>query len=141
MKNQAFQSEDVAEVFAGYGKDLHAPLQQLRQLIFQVAKKTDGVGKLQETLKWGQVSYLTPSSKSGTTIRIGEEKTGGYALYVNCRSTLVQDWRERYPSLKYQENRSIIFSADEELPREVLSHCIAMALTYHLRKKRKVLPK
>ena len=33
---------------------------QIRGLIFDVAKDhTDGVGRLEETLKWGEPSYLT----------------------------------------------------------------------------------
>ncbi len=134
-KNPPFESEDVEAVFNSYSENLRAPLLQVRQLILQVAKTTDGVGQLQEILKWGQVSYLTPKTKSGTTIRIGEKGQSQYALFVNCKSSLVEDWRTRYPTLKYEGNRAIILSADEKLPKETIEHCIAMALTYHLRKK------
>ncbi|VAW24015.1 hypothetical protein MNBD_ALPHA11-2400 [hydrothermal vent metagenome] len=130
-----FENADVEAVFNSYSENLQAPLLQVRQLILQVAKTTDGVGQLQETLKWGQVSYLTPITKSGTTIRIGEKGKSDIALFVNCKSSLVEDWRTRYPTLRYEGNRAIILSADEELPKETIGHCIAMALTYHLRKK------
>jgi len=33
-------------------------------LIFQTGKGHQGVGALQETLKWGQPSYLTPETKA-----------------------------------------------------------------------------
>ncbi len=135
MGRQAFQHPDVEAVFAGYRENLRVPLARLRQLIFEVAEQTDGVGELEETLKWGQVSYLTPVTKSGTTIRIDQRGKSQYALFVNCKSSLIDDWRQRYPALEYEGNRSIVFNAGEELPREILSHCIAMALTYHLRKK------
>jgi len=39
-------------------------------MIFDVAKKTPGVGKLEEDLRWGQPSYLTLETGSGSTIRI-----------------------------------------------------------------------
>ncbi|MCF6327689.1 MAG: DUF1801 domain-containing protein [Devosiaceae bacterium] len=135
IKNPPFENDDVEAVFNSYSEKLQAPLLQLRQLILQVAKTTDGVGQLQETLKWGQVSYLTPATKSGTTIRIGEKGERDIALFVNCKSSLVEDWRTRYPTLKYEGNRAIILSVNEEFPEEAIGHCIAMALTYHLRKK------
>jgi hypothetical protein len=47
---------------------------QLRMHILDAASETEGVGELEETLKWGQPSYLTKKPKSGRTIRIGREK-------------------------------------------------------------------
>ena len=35
----------------------------LRQLIFETAAATEVVGELEETLKWGEPSYLTPKTK------------------------------------------------------------------------------
>ncbi len=135
LNNPPFENEDVEAVFNSYSKNLRAPLLKVRALIIQAAQKTDGVGQVQETLKWGQVSYLTPKTKSGTTIRIGEKGQSQYALFVNCKSSLVEDWRTRYPTLKYEGNRAIILNVDEDFPKETIEHCIAMALTYHLRKK------
>jgi hypothetical protein len=34
-------------------------------MIFDVARQTKGVGKLQETLKWGEPAYVTAESGSG----------------------------------------------------------------------------
>ena len=60
--------------------------------------KTAGVGKLTETLKWGQPSYLTEETGSGTTVRIDRLKAGdGYAIYFHCQSGLVGQFRELYP--------------------------------------------
>lgn len=134
-----FQSSDVEAVFAAYPADLRASVMALRGLIFEVAGATDGVGRIEETLKWGQPSYLTPETKSGTTIRIDKDNThgGDYALYVNCKSSLVADWRERYPALNFGGDRSVHFSAGDALPEEEMRHCIAMALSYHKRKRMK----
>lgn len=135
-----FQSSDVEAVFAAYSAELRASLMALRALIFEVAGAMDGVGRIEETLKWGQPSYLTPETKSGTTIRIDKDSTrdGDYALYVNCKSSLVADWRERYPALNFGGDRSVHFRAGDALPEEEMRHCIAMALSYHKRKKMKV---
>ncbi len=112
----------------------------LRQLIFDTAAATEGVGKLEETLKWGEPSYLTMESKSGTTIRINMKKSqsGQYAMYFNCQTTLVATFRQLYPSeFTYEGNRAILFHEDDEIPVKELGNCISMALTYHRNKKRK----
>ena len=110
----------------------------LRRLIFDTAKTTKGVGALEEALKWGQPSYLTTESKSGSTIRIDQVKAeaGGYAVYFHCQTDLVETFRELYPELRYGGNRSILLDAGEKLPEAALRHCIALALTYHARKRK-----
>jgi hypothetical protein len=127
----------VDAVFSAYPRPVQARLLALRRLIFDTAKSTKGVGALEEALKWGQPSYLTPESKSGSTIRIDQLKTqaGGYAVYFHCQTDLVETFRELYPELRYGGNRSILLDAGEKLPEAALRHCIALALTYHARKK------
>jgi hypothetical protein len=77
----------VDAVFGAYPKPLKARLLALRRLILDTAAATKGVGELQETLKWGQPSYLTAATKSGSTIRIDRLKASAnqYALYFHCR--------------------------------------------------------
>src|SRR3954465_10661154 len=72
-----FADPAVAAVFAAYPVVLRKRLMVLRALVLDVAAKTGGVGRLTETLKWGQPSYLTPETKSGTTVRIDRLKAGG----------------------------------------------------------------
>ena len=133
-----FQDTEVASTFAAYPPGLRAKLLHLRSLIFDTARSTQGVGALQETLKWGQPSYLTAESKSGTTIRIDRAGSGPdrYAMYVHCQTNLVTTFRDLYPdSLNCDGNRAVVFDLDDEVPEEILRHCIALALTYHLRKR------
>jgi len=135
-----FENAEVAAVFAAYPTALKTKLMFLRQLIFEVASQTDGVGALEETLKWGQPSYLTKASKSGSLIRIDQIKshTGKYAMYFHCQTTLVDTFKEMYRStFEFGGNRSIIFSAEDAVPVKELRHCISMALTYHLHKQSK----
>ncbi len=138
MPNKPFENEDVAAAFATYPPRLREKLLALRALIFDVAQ-AEQVGRIEETLKWGQPSYLTPETKSGTTVRIDRDKSsdGGYALYVNCQTSLVEDWRTHYPQLRFGGNRSVHFSSDDAIPMDAIRHCIAMALTYHRRKSAK----
>lgn len=128
---------EVQTVFDQYSSAIRDKLQSVRYLIYEVASEIEAVGELEETLKWGQPSYLPSKTKSGTTIRIDQVKDypDNFALYVNCQTTLIDTFRSRYPELIYEGNRAIIFSIDEELPIDTLRECIGMILTYHLRKK------
>ena len=128
----------VETVFEAYPNPVRAKLLALRRLIFDTARTTEGVGALEETLKWGQPSYLTTESKSGSTIRIDQvkAKAGRYAVYFQCQTDLVETFRELYPDLRYGGNRSILLDAAEKLPEQALRHCIALALTYHARKRK-----
>ena len=129
-------ASQVDQVFAAYPKPLRAKLRALRKLILTTAAATEGVGALEETLKWGQPSFLT-KSKSGTTIRIARHGDKHYALFVNCQTDLIATFRERYPrQLKFEGNRAIVFALDKDLPQDAVRHCIALALTYHVRKRR-----
>jgi Domain of unknown function (DU1801) len=129
---------EVAAAFSSYPTRMRTKLLALRKLILDTAKATDGVGALEETLKWGQVSYLTSASKSGSTIRIDQVKSepDRYALYFHCQTNLVETFREIYPKLNYGGNRSILLDATEQLPKDALRHCIGLALTYHRNKAR-----
>ena len=134
-----FSDPEVGAVFSAYPKPVKARLLALRRLIFNTAGATKGVGVLQETLKWGQPSYLTAETRSGSTIRIDRVKSAAnqYAIYFHCQTDLVATFRELYPSeLRYGGNRSILLDAAEKLPASALRHCVALALTYHLNKRK-----
>ncbi len=47
------ENPEVAAIFKGYPKEIQAKIVFLRQLIFDVASTTNGVGESEETLKWG----------------------------------------------------------------------------------------
>ena len=61
---------------------------------------------------------------------------GQVALYFHCQTELVATFRELYPELNYGGNRSILLNADDKLPEAELRHCVGLALTYHLRKRK-----
>ena len=110
----------------------------LRGLIYSVADTNDDIGAIIETLKWGQPAYLPKRAGRGTTIRIDALKNSvdRYAMYFHCQTSLVVDFRERYGDLfAYETNRALLFSTGRKPPEKALRHCIALALTYHLRSK------
>ena len=65
----------MAAVIEAYPAPVRRKLEAVRRLILDTARKTEGVGALEEALKWGQVSYLTSESKSGSTVRIDRVKS------------------------------------------------------------------
>jgi hypothetical protein len=106
----------VARVFNRYPKKMKQKLMKLRELIFDVAVKTKSVGKLEETLKWGEPAYLTSESKSGSLIRIDVKKSdpSKYAMYFHCQTNLVDSFRTLFPDLfSYEKNRAIVFEENE----------------------------
>ena len=128
---------DVARVLASYAPPLRRKLLALRQLVLDTAAATPGVGEIGETLKWGEPAYLTSASKSGSTIRLGPVKSSPsqYALYFNCKTTLVDTFRTLFPQeLRYDGNRAIVLDSAGAVPRDALAFCIQAALIYHRRK-------
>lgn len=134
--SQGFADPEVEKVFASYAPEMRSHLMRLRALIMMTASETPNTGQLVETLKWGQPSYLTEKPKTGTTVRIDRDNShdGDYALFVPCTTTLIPEWRERYPELSFGGTRSVHFRLGAPLPEAALGHCIAMAMTYHQRK-------
>ena len=132
-----FADPAVAAVFEAYSPALRKRLLALRELVFDVAARTAGVGPLTETLKWGQPSYLTEATRSGSTVRIDRLKKGdGYAIYFHCQSGLVSTFRVLYPeTFRFDGKRALLFEPGERLPVRALSHCIGLALTHQVRKK------
>lgn len=132
-----FQNETVQAVFETYPPHIHNKLMQLRQLVFDVASEHKAIGQLEETLKWGQPSYLTTQTKSGSTLRIDRANKQGsqVAMYFICSTSLVDSFRQRFTNLTYEGDRAIIFDMDEDIPAEDVKECIYMTLTYHLQKK------
>jgi hypothetical protein len=132
-----FAEKAVASVFKAYPAEVRGKLMALRALMFETAAATEGVGPLTETLKWGQPSYLTQETGSGSTVRIDRLKKGdGYAIYFHCQSGLVGQFKAIYPdTFRYDGKRAIVFEMKDRVPDRALAHCIGLALTHHLRKK------
>ena len=132
-----FQNPAVAQVFEAYPHDIRKKLLALRELIFVTARSTKGVGKLEETLKWGEPAYVTSQSKSGSTVRIDwkKAKPSQYAIYFNCQTNLIKTFKTLFPKeLRFEGSRAITLALAGPLPVEALSFCVSAALTYHLPK-------
>jgi len=105
----------------------------LRRLIYQVAGDIQGLARLEECLKWGQPSYLTRPKGMGTTIRIGQPKTGGFAIYVHCQTKVIASFAEAFPGMdRIEGNRAVLFHDESEIDAGRHGQLIHHALTYHL---------
>ncbi len=136
-----FTNPIVRRTFEAYPTPMRRKLMALRELIFVTAAKTDGVGELEETLKWNEPAYLTTQSGSGSTIRIDwkPKRPNEYAMYFNCQTTLVETFRTLFPNdFKFEGNRALVFQAADTVPKDALAFCIAAALTYHRNAQRKL---
>lgn len=128
---------DVQAVLDSYPPEVKSKLLHIRQLIFDTAASLEDTGELEETLKWGEISYLTPETKSGSTIRMGwkEASKEQYSIYFKCTANLVPAFREKFPEkFNFSGNRSIDFNLREKIQTKELKQCIALALTYHRNK-------
>ena len=137
---RAPRSAEVAAVFAGYPPAPRRRLLALRALILDTAAETPGVGELEESLRWGEPAYLTSASKSGSTIRIAWKPAAPkqYAIYFHCQTNLVGTFRRLFPDkFRFEGSRAISFDANARVPTKELARCIALALTYKQRGRRK----
>jgi len=119
----------VQRKFETYPANISILLHNLRGLILNVAKQ-EGISDITETLKWGEPSYI---STIGSTIRFDwkAKYPDRYYLYFNCKTSLIETFREVYGNtFSYEGNRAIVFNTSQILPLKELSHCISMSLRY-----------
>ena len=129
MKN--IKNSKVFNKFQSYPKAIRQKLMRLRQLIFEVALEIEKIGDLEETLKWGEPSYVT---QGGSTVRIDwkESSPEKYGMYFNCNTKLVGTFKEIYSGkFTFEGNRAIVFHRKERIPTKELKQCIALSLQYH----------
>lgn len=121
----------VTLVFNKYPDHVRKKLLLLRRIIIETAEEIPEIKELEETLKWGEPSYLV---KNGSTIRIDWKKKtpNQYAMYFKCTSRLVPTFKAIYGSLfSFEGNRAIYFKMDVNVPESALKKCITAALMYH----------
>ena len=131
-----FKSSEVAAKFDTYPTGARRALLELRELIFTVAESTPEAGEIEETLKWGEPAYLTKNG-AGSTIRIDwkQKSPEQYAMYFNCKTTLIETFRTLFPQdFSFVGNRAFVFRIGSLPHRDALRFCVAASLTYHAKK-------
>ncbi len=125
----------VESVFNSYPETVKKQMRYLRKLVIDTASEIAMLEKMEETLKWGEPSYVT---KHGSTLRMDwKEKTPNqYALYFKCTSKLVPSFKKLFKDkFNFEKDRAIVFELNDDIPETELKQCITMALTYHKVKK------
>ena len=133
-----FARPDIARVFESYPASMRRRLLRLRGLIFDTAARL-GVGRVEETLRWGEPAYVTTTG-SGSTIRIDRRRQNPrqYAMYFHCRTSLVDTFRIAFPdTFTFEGNRAIVFDEGDRVPVRELAVCIETALSYHRKTSRR----
>jgi hypothetical protein len=118
-------------VFTNYPDFVRDKMQFLRELVVETAEEISDLFVLEETLKWGEPSFVT---KNGSTLRMDwKEKTPDqYLMYFKCTSRLVETFKVVFGDLfEYEKNRAIVFQLDQEIPVNELKKCIRATLMYH----------
>lgn len=119
----------ITNKISSYPENVKKALYTICDLIDEIAEE-ESLGKVEETLKWGEPSFLV---KGGSTIRVDwKQKTPKhYYIFFNCRTILVETFRELYGNmLQFEGNRAIVLKLDQPLPRDIIKHCITLALKY-----------
>ena len=119
-----------------YTVELKDKFLYLKSLIYEQAALNPKIGEIEESLKWGQLSYVS-KNRSGTPIRLGiERKMPGYfGLYVNCSTTVINDAKHIYgDKFQYDGNRGLMFKSDDQLPEKEIRHIIDIILCHHINK-------
>ena len=95
---QLTQSPGVESKFDSYPTEAKNQMKHLRSLILEVAEESASTSKLEETLKWGEPSYVT---KHGSTIRIDWKARAPeqYAMYFNCNTSLVETFKMSFGTI------------------------------------------
>jgi hypothetical protein len=130
-----FQNKAVAERFAAYPHHVRPKMLALRELVIKTAASTPSAGEVEETLKWGEPAYVT-KNKAGSTVRMDwkAKNPTAYALYFNCQTSLVENFRKMFPNdFRFEGNRALVFELDQKLPKDSLAFCVAASLTYHVK--------
>ncbi len=103
----------------------------LRALIVETARETEGVGELAESLKWGEPSFTPARPRIGSSVRLTIREDETVAMLFICHTNLVDRFRELYPeTFAFEGNRALVFKPGDAIPTAETKHCIAMALTY-----------
>lgn len=124
-------SIDFDSVFDSYPDHIKPRMRQLRGLVHDVVADLLYDGVVQETLKWGEPSFVT---KHGSTLRMDwkPKAPNQCALYFKCTSLLVATFKDVYgDKLKYEGSRAIVLPLTGDIPEAILRECISAALRYH----------
>jgi len=121
-----FADPNVQRIFDAYGPAVRSRMLALRRMVFDAAADLDL--DVVEALRWGEPAYLC---KRGSTLRMDSKSPDRCALYVNCQTKLIAEFRSRYAdTLNFEGARAVQLPMSTPLPEAALRDCISLTLTY-----------
>ncbi|TKZ21691.1 hypothetical protein FAP39_03565 [Shimia litoralis] len=127
--------KDVQAVVRSWPSAAQSHFYTLRDILWGVAAADPAIGHLSEALRWGEPSFLTKQSGSGTTLRISwsAKHPDDIGIYVICRTDMLEQVRSLYPdSFRYVGTRGAMLSLNSDIPEDAVAFCGQRAFTYHL---------
>ena len=106
--------------------------------LFHLIADENGLGDLDEALKWGQPAWRPKRPRTGSTLRMGwsEVTPDQLALYVDCKTDLAQRMYSLYPDLPRNDGRrALAISLAQAFPEQAMAHLAEMTFSYHLKKR------
>ncbi|MGJ8545148.1 MAG: hypothetical protein ACSHWZ_06860 [Sulfitobacter sp.] len=115
-------------------------LANVRRVVHTMCTGCDAA-PLQETLKWGEPSWLPRAPRIGTTLRAAwkPQRPDHFGLFVHCQTSIAAEFDALYPPhsgpplFTRESNRAIWLPLDAPVPEGPIGHLALMALTYHRR--------
>ena len=105
---------------------------RLRALILAEAEQLPVIGRIEEALRWGQPTFLTPETGAACSLRIGMAGRDRFGLFVHCRTSLIDEFRGltggRFVT---QGTRAVLFRTANEIQPAPLRLLLRGALPYH----------
>lgn len=135
-KREYEMDEQIRKAYDRFDALVAKRLLEIRLLILELAEQDDQIGKITETLKWGEPSYLTEQSKSGTTIRLSKvnDEANYCGIYVHCQTRLISEFRDSFAdALEFSGNRAVLIDVNKPLEETPVKMFLQKALTYHLK--------
>lgn len=129
-------NENVELAYNRFSKPIRTRLLRIRELIYDVAGNDQNIGEITETLKWGEPSYLTQASKSGTTIRLSQvkDRPNYCGIYVHCQTSLIEEFRNAFGTeFEFSGNRAVLIAANSDMNNDLVKMFLKNALTYHIK--------
>ena len=113
------KNPDVDQFLAEKDHPRTPEIERVREIILATDER------IEETIKWRSPTFVYKGNIA--------------SFFMNAKKfvSLMFHKGAFITEFKYGGNRSIIFNKEDAVPVEELKDCIAMVLTYHLRKKAK----
>ncbi|TGL86948.1 hypothetical protein EHQ68_15335 [Leptospira congkakensis] len=128
-----FPSEEISSYYFNLTPVMFDKFMEIRTWIYELSESDERIGEIEECLKWAEPSFLTPKTKSGSTIRIAKVNEVEFALYFNCKTTIAKEIAIEFPEWNCDGRRALYFKANQKLSKAKLIVCLKKALLYHKR--------